>query len=303
MPWEIDYCLLLFNTLSSAKVLTHNKFKIKVALNLSSYIIDWSKSKLDKEYFIEKMNYYIKLLDVFDEVDLYIYDGDENYGHLDLQKAVVHEENDYYIPMCPDQLIDKSILSLFEQSVEVIEEKYFLITPEIPKFWDTSWDIISNEYYSNMPIGPDGRSYDFLSINRYEALSVCVDKQIELIKLDDVKFAGWFDLYSKSLYEEIIPVPHNWSGYGQWDLYAMLTLKNLNNIPSVKKIPQYKLKNMITTSIEYSNWMYGENRSVYKNRLHINDVPNQREYFDTQVPLEVKKQLHIILNKGVLNHD
>lgn len=299
MPWEIDYCLLLFNTLSSGKLLTKSKFKIMVTLNLSSYIIDWNNSKLDKEYFIEKIHYYGKLLDVFDEVVIHVYDGNENYGHLDLQKAVVHEENDYYVAICPDQLFDKSILQLFEQSVNMINEPHFVLTPEIPKLWDPSWDIISNDYYNRtIPISSNN-TYDYMGINRYEALHITDTFSVDLEKLSTFKFAGWLDLYSKRVYENFVPVPNDWSGYGQWDLYALTILKTMKRMNFPVSVSQYKLKNFITTSIENSNWNGGENRSIYKNRLKLNNIPDNREHYQTTLGNKIDSQLDIIF-KGTL---
>jgi len=275
MPWEIDYCLLLFDSLARARELTTETYKIDVDLNLSNYHIDWSTSKLDKDYFVDKMNYYSKLLNKFDEVNIKIYDGDENYGHLDLQKNVVKPDNDYYISITPDQLFDKSALSLFEQSVEAITEKYFVVVAEIPRLWDTSWDIISNQHFSNTPRKSDG-SYDFMSIDRYEALDVINKHPVRLEKVQGIKYAGWFDLYNKAFYEELVPVPQEWAGYGQWDLYSMLVLMNLQRMNYPVDFAQYKLANLVTTSIEYSNWNYGENREIYKKRLTLKEVPNQR---------------------------
>lgn len=293
MPWEIDYCLLLFDSLARAKSLTTETYKIDIDLNLSSYHIDWNASKLDKEYFVDKMYYYSKLLSNFDEVNVKIYDGDDNYGNLDLQKNVVKPDNDYYICISPDQLFNKSILSLFEKSVSVIPNKYFIITPEIPKFWDKSWDVISNKRYSHMQ--DVNGSYDFLSIDRYDALNSTDGGNIILEKTNAVKYAGWFDLYNKAFYEEIAPVPSEWTGYGQWDLFGMLILYNLSNVNYQIDFSQYKLTNAITTSIEYSNWNYGENRSVYKKRLSIKDVPSQREYYDKVMPEYVIGQLNKIV--------
>jgi hypothetical protein len=61
MPWEIDYCLILFDTLSRAKKKTEHYYKIDIALNLSNYCINWEQSKLDKDFFIEKMQSYINI--------------------------------------------------------------------------------------------------------------------------------------------------------------------------------------------------------------------------------------------------
>lgn len=65
MPWEVDYALLQFIQLkkSSQYISSEDKIYIDVALNLSSYIINWKESKLPKEFFINKFNTLLSLLD------------------------------------------------------------------------------------------------------------------------------------------------------------------------------------------------------------------------------------------------
>ena len=55
MPWEIDYALLTFSQLKKSLYYLTNDVNITIdsVLNLSSNIIDWDKSELPKEYFIE----------------------------------------------------------------------------------------------------------------------------------------------------------------------------------------------------------------------------------------------------------
>lgn len=298
MPWEIDNCLVLFDTFARAKRSTTETYKFDIALNVSNYHIDWSQSKLDREYFVEKMDYYSRLLSDFDEVNVKIYDGDENYGHLDLQKEVVKPENDYYVAITPDQMFDASMLNLFEHSVKLIKEKYFVLVAEIPKFWDASWDTISSEFYKDLPY--TNGSFDYYEkINRYEALNIIADNPVKLQKLSEIKFAGWFDVYSKAFYEELVPVPNEWKGYGQWDLFSMLVLINLKKLDYHIDFSQYKLTNAITTSIEYSNWNKGENRLIYKNRLSLKSIPSQREYYDRNMPRYVDEQLNRIISNRI----
>jgi hypothetical protein len=56
MPWEIDYALLTFMQLKKSLYYldSNDKVYLDSALNLSSFLIDWDKSKLPKEYFISK---------------------------------------------------------------------------------------------------------------------------------------------------------------------------------------------------------------------------------------------------------
>jgi len=54
MPWEIDYALLTYIQLKKSKYHIPNDVNIVIEtkLNLSSYIINWNKSKLPKDFFI-----------------------------------------------------------------------------------------------------------------------------------------------------------------------------------------------------------------------------------------------------------
>lgn len=292
MPWEIDNCLILFDTLGRARKFTNQIYKVDVALNLSSYHINWEESKIDKDFFKEKMHYYAKILDGFDEVNVTIYEGEDNYGHLDLQKAVIKPENDYYICITPDQLFHPSMLYYFENAIDLIPEKYFLITAEIPKLWDPSWDIISNNQFNYIPY--ENNWYNFLSINRYDALHIPETHEIQLTKLNRFKFAGWLDLYNKNFYEQLVPVPEDWVGYGQWDLYSMLILDYLKTKNFPIEVAQYKLENGVTISIEYANWNHGDNRSVYKSRLRLNEIPDSRAYYSQHMHEYINNQLNKI---------
>ena len=56
MPWEIDYALQSFTQFKKSKYYLQEGDTVKIDsfLNLSNYIIDWDKSKLPKEFFIQK---------------------------------------------------------------------------------------------------------------------------------------------------------------------------------------------------------------------------------------------------------
>jgi hypothetical protein len=102
------------------------------------------------------------------------------------------------------------------------------------------------------------------------------------------------DLYSKDFYENLVPVPDHWKGYGQWDLYSISVIQNLKQSGFQEEITQYKLENGITISIEYSNWNYGENRTIYKSRLSLNNTPDQREQYNIDLEKCVINQINKI---------
>ena len=67
MPWEVDYALLTFTQLRKSKYYLPQGVNIIIdsCLNLSSYLINWEKSKLPKEFFIKKYNQLSTLLDCY----------------------------------------------------------------------------------------------------------------------------------------------------------------------------------------------------------------------------------------------
>ena len=224
MPWEMDYALLIFTQLKKSKYYLSKDDNITIdsVLNLSSYTIDWNQSKLPKEYFIEKYNQLSVLLKDYNH-NPKIYNGDELYGHLNLQKESISPEIDYYICMCPDIYFSEHALFYLIESAKQIKNKYFVITPQISKVGDADWDEITNPKYVNIPYT------DYLKVDTFDVMydSKISNENISLHPTKKPKFAGWCDLYSKSFYEELCPVQEEWTGYGPWDLYSLIILNNI----------------------------------------------------------------------------
>ena len=62
---------------------------------------------------------------------------------LDFTLNVSNEDTDLIFP--------EIILYYLYESINQIEEEYYLITPQIFQLWDVSWDIISHPSYRNIP--------------------------------------------------------------------------------------------------------------------------------------------------------
>ena len=195
MPWEIDYALLSFTQLKKSKYYIPDNINITIdtVLNLSSYLIDWNESKLPKEYFIDKYNHISNLLIDYKH-DKKIYDGDKLYGHLDSQKST-SQETDYYLVLCPDVYFSEHLLSYISQLAQSVTNDYFMITPQIGKFWDNSWDAITNPVYLNKANEEWSETdvYDIAYDNQHS------QDGISLSTVNNSKWAGWFDLYNKKI--------------------------------------------------------------------------------------------------------
>ena len=275
MPWEVDYALLQFMQLkkSSQHLSTDDKISFHIGLNLSNYIIDWNNSKLPKEYFKNKFNALLKMLD-WAEVNVTIYEGDELWGHLDLDKKQIESHIDYYISICPDMWFHEHTLFYIIEAAKQIKDKYFIITPEIHKLWDWTWDELVNENYKDIPYE------DWNKSDIFEIQSRVLDEPY-VEQISRFKYAGWFDLYSKD-FMELIPVPDDWKGYGPWDYYSMLVsdiaVKNGINIK------EYILRNQIIFEYHPNKEDKGNFADYYKDLLSLNKIENQRQVVESKFP-------------------
>ena len=306
MPYEIDQVLLTVDMFKKSiyYIDPTDKIYIDTTLNLSDSIIDWEKSSLPKEYFIKKY----KILDnILKEKFIhkpFIFEGEEIYGYFNLQKNSIQPEIDYYIGMCPDVNFSEHLLYYLVESAKQIKNEYFVLTPQIFKCWDSSWDILVNEKFKDIPYEKH------IDIDIHEIRHQCLDLDTPNIKpINEFKYAGWFDLYSKSFLEKLAPVLDEWNGYGPWDLYTM-------NVCNIAKqcgvdVQQYVLENQVI-------WFYdvgclqnfeeyggdGQLKSLYKNFLPLKVEKRElRAYIDKNLNqylknwFEYAKQNQIIINQ------
>ena len=230
MPWEVDYLLNIYTQLKRSKYYLQDtdNIIIETALNLSSYIIDWNGSKLPKQFFIDKYNHISHLLNDYKHNNL-IYEGDELYGHLDLQRSAMQVDVTHYLAITPDVYFPETLINTIIQSAQVLESREFaetpyVIIPEIAKMWDPSWDIITNKHFQHIPHENHHKAFD---VHDLDIINIINKEDYRLEQLTAFKYAGWFDLYSKSFYEKIVGFDEYAVGYGCWDSYGMIISSRL----------------------------------------------------------------------------
>ena len=295
MPWELDYALLTFTQLKKSSYYLSGEDTIEIVpiLNLSSYLIDWDKSKLSKDLLKARFLEYLKLLKNY-KVNASIYEGDKLYGHLDSQREAVSEEVDYYINICPDMYFSEQLLSLMIQSSKQIKNKYFVITPEISKMWDTTWDEITNSDWMHV----DYNKWNEVDIFDIRAKMKTKEMGITLDPTNKSKWAGWFDLYNKAMYEELCPVQDDWQGYGPHDWYSLLVTEYVK-MRGVN-FQQYVMRGQTIFERPVGLFKDGGYTKMYKDLMHINDVPNQRQIFESNMKMYIDKGLKTLQEKGIL---
>jgi hypothetical protein len=291
MPWEIDYALLTFTQLKKSKYFLskEDNITIETVLNLSSYIIDWDNSKLPKQFFIDKYNEISNLLVDYNHIKR-TYDGDELYGHLNLQKECISSEIDYYIGVCPDMYFNENLLAYMIEGAKSIKNEYFVITPQISKLWDNSWDILVNPLYQDIPYKT------WFETDVFDIIHNDTNSNLDIIltPINQSKYAGWFDLWNKNFYEKLVPVWDEWEGYGSWDWYTLLVTEKYKQHGG--DFQQYLLEGK--TIFEYSvGPLKNGFDNYYKKYLFLKDIPNQKEKFKSNVFNYANIRLNQIFNK------
>jgi len=223
MPWEIDFALISFMQLKKSKYHIDPLFNVRITavLNMSEYLIDWDNTKLPKELFKQKFKDLGALLIDYD-YELIIIEGDEIYGILDMQKASYEKDINYYINITQDMYFSETLLASMLEATKHISNKYYVITPEIYKMWDSSWDEIVNPKYLNVPYD-DWSKVDIFDI-RYNLKTS--EPSLSLYPTQRSKWAWWLDLYNKAFYEDFAPIQENMKGYGAWDWYTLMLTEN-----------------------------------------------------------------------------
>ncbi len=117
-------------------------------------------------------------------------------------------------------------------------------------------------------------------------------EEIILKPLTTSKWAGWFDVYNKKFFEELAPIPTEWSGYGAWDFYSMV-ISNYAKQYNLDFV-QYCLHGQII--FEYGCGplrvgTYNGFSNYYKNMLTRRDVSEQRETFNKNLEFYINKRI------------
>jgi hypothetical protein len=296
MPWQIDYALLSYTQFKKSKYYLKDDVEVTIDthLNLSSYITDWDNSELPKEFFIKKYNDLAVLLKDYKHNSI-IYDGEENYGLLDMQKIAYGEEFDYYIPVCPDIYFSEHLLFSLIESARLAQNKYFVITPEIHKMWDSTWDEITNKEYMNVPY-EKWNDVDIFDI-RHNLKSASSDMFLE--PTTGSKWAIWFDIYNKAFYEDLCPVHDDWIGYGPWDWYSNLLSERIKVLGV--DFQQYVLRGQTIFEYSVGDWKDRDITSSYKEFLKIKvGAKEQREKFEARMMEYLNKGVQMIKEKNII---
>lgn len=251
LPQEIDELeqLLVRLKKSLAKVDPQN-YIIDISLGVSSYTTDWDNSVLPKQYFIDKFNSIVKLLP-----NVVSRASEEIKGCVSQRRHTwkTYQDCDYFIWIDSDIVFGPDTLYVLEGAMEAIYPNHPLsvISPEIVKLWDSSWDCLVNENFLSKPYGYEQTN------DPYVDAGVKGDISLEEIRNRGpipMKIAGGlFSCISKQLLDKVT-IPESLGHYGWEDTLIMHYCVR-------KKIgTQFKVKNLVACE----NYKYKDHSHITK---------------------------------------
>jgi hypothetical protein len=267
-PWEIDGLERILTSLKEASCFCENdvRYTLSVTLDMSNERVDWASSKLPVEFFKDKFENLKKLCNWCD-IDFDLNEENNCFGSAGKRRkdAIKYKNKcDAYIWLDPDMYFPMHILQVLNAALNSTEEKMFVITPELIRYWDTSWDAIVNKKFLKEP--HNHRDYfDMYSVNM-------VAQELEapyIEKLNNgMKFGGgWFTCISHDLMQKA-SVPKFIGDYGPDDTWITAFSMNYNNAKRQQLISQYVMRNVVVTEI--GKTYITENH--YKKHLQLKSV-------------------------------
>tara|TARA_S200002703_G_C3772656_1_gene237879 strand:- start:1033 stop:1419 length:387 start_codon:yes stop_codon:yes gene_type:complete len=112
------------------------------------------------------------------------------------------------------------------------------------------------------------------------------------------KWAGWFDLFNKEMYENLVPIQNDWNGYGPWDWFSLMVTEYAKS--KGIDFQQYILRGQTIFEYPIGPLLDGGFTKMYKDLLYINDVPNQRQVFESKMDDYINKGIQSLHDKKIL---
>jgi hypothetical protein len=287
MPHELDDLERVLVDLNKAsKFVDGNNYEFYISFSVDDYLFDWKNSKVDKQFFIDRFNSLKPLTDWAGKSTYQIRDtilgafSTKIHAHRECSDAT------HFIWLDTDICFDEKILYYMESAVDAIKSenittKYF-ITPEIVKYWDTTWDCLVNENFINKELDYCKTNNPFVDCGQYGDVGV-ESVFANVMGQPTTKFgAGWFTLLSKELLDRI-PLPESMGHYGPDDTFLMWAIEKLNK--GGENINQFKLKNYVVCE----NYIYRDRTHYDKLIKRIDRKEEFRNQANQSFSIEINK--------------
>lgn len=243
LPFEVEDFAITLSCLKRNSFYLNKDINIKldVTLCLSDELTNWESSQIPKKYFDERVNELLSVYSDWCEYSLNVEYGSDIIGCLSHRRSSWknNPDADFFIWLDTDICFRDITLSYVINSYKVIIENgfdSFILTPQIVKQWDNTWDVLVHKNYINKPINYQSNASIYNDV-------MSVNDEINVIECPTFKFAGgWFTLISKKLFDTI-GLPESFGHYGPDDTFMMLCCMLMKQ--KGYKVHQFTMENLL----------------------------------------------------------
>lgn len=257
-PWEIDDLQRQIHDMIQSSYLIADDATVIWDVTMNTDIVNWETSKLPIEYFTSKFKYLKTIVDYYFTAEFNIDNSIK--GCTDKRRNIINTKQDYVIWLDSDVYFSKLNLPYLINATQHINDELYIVSPQIIKYWDDSWNCLVNSQFINEPY--NHRDY----FDLYSLDNICSGNDITIKQNTHIKFGGgWFNLFTNKVFEQII-FPDALGSYSADDLYVMLCSAKLN-------IKQYILEGIVVSEIGNK---YLHNKNYIKPSLDIKISDKQK---------------------------
>lgn len=186
----------------------------RFTLNLNPELTDWNNSRLPQSYFIDIFNNHFKDIPNINQIVT-----DNSIWGTTQQKRESYKLNyDQFIFCDADIAVHPHLLKLQLLASYNLDGMY-VISPSIPRWWDTTWDVIVDSRFKDKPL------YTYKSKEVFDSVFMQDTNSVTVKYINDFKYGcGMHTLYSKSFWD-FIQIPDSFGGYGPEDTFSMNAAK------------------------------------------------------------------------------
>lgn len=157
LPGEIDDLALLLHLLKRNSVFLSGSvtYRVEVTLGLSDELTNWSDTSIPQEYFAERARELCEKSLTWCEYECYIETGTEVLGCVSQRRRSLRNNPnaEFFIWLDSDLFFPDDTLHLLESAYlqHNSEDSWCIVTPEVVRQWDETWDLIVNQTFLDKP--------------------------------------------------------------------------------------------------------------------------------------------------------
>jgi len=288
LPYEIDNLqTTLYNLRRNYAVMSGNEFGFDITLCLSDELTDWEFS-LPKSYFEDKFKQITdKLCDWATPESIKIEYGTSILGCVSQRRHSLKflDKYDFTLWLDNDMFFNDYLLSYVAESVKMLKEnniEYYVITPQITRQWDNTWDVLVNQTLLNNPLNHN------LTVDVFK-LGLSNFGDISLQPITGFKGAGgWCTTISNKLLQ-LTGIPDSLGHYGLEDTYVLACADVLYKMGRNERPQQFVLENLVV----------GENHRQQTNEYLKNKIKSidKKEEFRTIATNNFNVEMHKFIQR------